>query len=382
MQLKENARASGGASESYPEILFKPLTVGALELPNRVLMAPLTRNRAHPDGTPHEMAITYYRQRASAGLIFTEATQVSPMGKGYINTPGIDSDPHVAAWKRITDAVHAGGGRIFLQLWHVGRISHTSLLPDGQQPVSASAVRADAQTFAASGFVDTSQPRALETDEIPALIEDYRQAAKRAVAAGFDGVEVHSANGYLLDQFLHSHTNHRTDAYGGSPENRARLTREVTQAVANVIGADRVGVRLSPTGTFNDMRSDDEETFTEVIDGLDRKGLAYLHVVENSLGGPNSDADVAMLERLRRRWQGVYIANGEFDAASAAGWIARGRAHAVTFGRPFIANPDLPERFRRQAPLNEPQRETFYGGDHHGYTDYPFLRPEAIEVAA
>jgi len=379
---KTNNEEAGEVTAAYPAVLFKPLTMGALELPNRVLMAPLTRNRAHPDGTPHEMAITYYRQRASAGVIFSEATQVSAMGKGYVNTPGIHCDAHVAAWKQIADAVHAGGGRIFLQLWHVGRISHRSLLPDGQQPVSASAVRADAQTFAESGFVDTSEPRALETGEIPALIEDYRQAAKRAVAAGFDGVEVHSANGYLLDQFLHSHTNHRTDAYGGSPENRARLTLEVTQAVADIIGADRVGVRLSPTGTFNDMRSGEEDTFAAVIDGLDRKGLAYLHVVEKFPGSEVSQGDVAMLERLRRRWHGVYIANGDFDDRTAADWIARERAHAVAFGRPFIANPDLPERFRRQAPLNEPDRETFYGGDHHGYTDYPFLKPSAIEAEA
>ncbi len=316
----------GESRNAYPEILFKPLTMGALELPNRVLMAPLTRNRAHPDGTPHEMAISYYRQRASAGLIFSEATQISPMGKGYINTPGIHSDAHVAGWKRITDAVHAGGGRIFLQLWHVGRISHTSLLPDGQPPISASPVRANAQTFAESGFVDTSEPRALETSEIPALIEAYRQAARRAVEAGFDGVEVHSANGYLLDQFLHSHTNLRTDQYGGSPENRARLTLEVTQAVADVFGADRVGVRLSPTGTFNDMRSDDEETFAAVIGGLDRMGLAYLHVVEQFPGADVSDDDVAMLERLRARWHGVYIANGDFDDRTAAEWIGRARA--------------------------------------------------------
>jgi len=382
VQLEENAHASGGASESYPEILFKPLTMGAFELPNRVLMAPLTRNRAHPDGTPHEMAITYYRQRASAGLIFTEATQISPMGKGYINTPGIHSDAHVAAWKRITDAVHAGGGRIFLQLWHVGRISHTSLLPRGEQPVSASAVRADAQTFAESGFVDTSEPRALETEEIPALIEGYRQAAMRAVTAGFDGVEVHSANGYLLDQFLHSHTNLRTDAYGGSPENRARLTLEVTQAVADAMGADRVGVRLSPTGTFNDMRPDDEDTFAAVIDGLNAKGLAYLHMVEKFPGSEVSDDDMAMLDRLHSRWHGVYIANGDFTDRSAAEWITRKRANAVVFGRPFIANPDLPERFRQQAPLTPPDQQTFYGGDHHGYTDYPFLKPEAIEAAA
>ena len=372
----------GKSGNAYPDMLFKPLSMGALELPNRVLMAPLTRNRAHPDGTPHEMAITYYRQRASAGLIFTEATQVSPIGKGYINTPGIHSKAHVAAWKRITDAVHAGGGRIFLQLWHVGRISHTSLLPEGQPPVSASSVRAHAQTFADSGFVDTSEPRALNTGEIPALIEDYRQAAKRAVEAGFDGVEVHSANGYLLDQFLHSHTNLRTDQYGGSPENRARLTLEVTQAVADVFGAGRVGVRLSPTGTFNDMRPDDEATFAAVINGLDRMGPAYLHVVEQFPGAEVSKADAAMLERLRGHWHGVYIANGDFDGRTAGGWIGRGRAHAIAFGRPFIANPDLPERLRQQAPLNQPDQETFYGGDHHGYTGYPFLEREAIEAAA
>ncbi len=372
---------AGAHAAAYPEVLFKPLTMGSLELPNRVLMAPLTRNRAHPDGTPHDTATTYYRQRASAGLIFTEATQISAMGKGYINTPGIHADAHTAAWKRITDAVHAGGGRIFVQLWHVGRISHTSLLPDGQPPVAPSAVRAEAQTFAESGFVDTSQPRALETSEIPALIEEYRQAARRALEAGFDGVEVHSANGYLLDQFLHSHTNLRTDQYGGNPENRARLTLEATQAVAEVFGAGRVGVRLSPTGTFNDMRPDDEETFAAVIDGLNRIGLAYLHVVEKFPGAEVSDADQAMRQRLRDRWAGVYIANGDFDDRTAADWIARGRAHAIAFGRPFIANPDLPERFRRQAPLNEPDQATFYGGDHHGYTDYPFLA-EGHPVAA
>lgn len=373
---------SGEDREDYPETLFKPLTMGALELPNRVVMAPLTRNRAHPDGTPHEMAIRYYRQRASAGLIFTEATQVSPMGKGYINTPGIHSDAQTAAWKRITDAVHAGGGRVFLQLWHVGRISHTSLLPDGQSPVSASAVRANAQTFAASGFVDTSEPRALETDEIPALLEEYRRAAKRAVEAGFDGVEVHSANGYLLDQFLHSHTNLRSDAYGGSPENRARLTLEVTQAVADVIGAGRAGVRLSPTGTFNDMRPDDEETFAAVIDGLNAKGLAYLHMVEKFPGAEVSGEDAAMLDRLHGRWHGVYIANGDFTGSAAADWITRKRANAVAFGRPFLANPDLPERFRRRAPLNQPDQETFYGGDHRGYTDYPFLEERVAAAAA
>ncbi len=358
-------------------VLFSPLALGALQLPNRVLMAPLTRNRAHGDGTPKAMAIDYYRQRASAGLIVSEATQVSAMGKGYLDTPGIHAPEHVEAWRKITDAVHAGGGRIFVQLWHVGRISHTSLLPGGAAPVAPSAIAARTQTFAAEGFVDTSEPRALRTDEIPALIEDYRAAARNAIKAGFDGVEVHSANGYLLDQFLHAHSNTRDDQYGGSAQNRARLTLEIARAVTETIGADRVGVRLSPTGEFNDMRADDEDAFAAVIDGLGPLGLAYLHVVEKFPGAGASAAAAGMLERLRARWSGVYIANGEFDADLAAQWIGSGRADAVAFGRPFLANPDLPERFRRHADLNAPRQETFYGGDETGYTDYPSL-PDAI----
>lgn len=358
-------------------VLFSPLALGALEAPNRVLMAPLTRNRAHADGTPKDMAIDYYRQRASAGLIVSEATQVSAMGKGYLDTPGIHAPQHVEAWRRITDAVHAGGGRIFVQLWHVGRISHTSLLPGGAAPVAPSAIRARTQTFAAEGFVDTSEPRALRADEIPALIEDYRSATRNAIKAGFDGVEVHSANGYLLDQFLHAHSNTRSDQYGGSAQNRARLALEITRAVTETIGADRVGVRLSPTGTFNDMRAEDEDAFAAVIDGLGAMGLAYLHVVEKFPGAEVSAAAANMLERLRARWSGVYIANGDFDADRAAQWIGSGRAHAVAFGRLFLANPDLPERFRRHANLNAPQQETFYGGDEKGYTDYPSLADSA-----
>ncbi len=356
------------------EPLFAPLRLGALSLPNRVLMAPLTRNRAHSDGTPKDLAVDYYRQRASAGVIFTEATQISAMGKGYIDTPGIHEDAHVAGWKAITDAVHGAGGRMILQLWHVGRISHVSMLPEGAQPLAPSAIRAAAQTFGPEGFVDCSEPRALATEDIPAVIEEYRAATRRAIEAGFDGVEVHSANGYLLDQFIHAHSNARGDAYGGSHANRARLTLEVTEAVAGVIGADRVGVRLSPIGTFNDMRSDDAEAaFGAVIDGLDRLGLAFLHVVEKFPGIEVSAAEADVLERLRARWHGTYVANGDFDAARAADWIRRGRADAVTFGRPFIANPDLPERYRRGAPLNAPDPSTFYGGDARGYTDYAAL---------
>ncbi len=354
-------------------ILFRPLRIGATEVPNRVLMAPLTRNRAHPDGTPHEMAIEYYRQRASAGLILTEATQISAEGKGYINTPGIHSDAHVEGWRRITEAVHAAGGRIWLQLWHVGRISHVSLLPNGQAPVAPSAIRANAQTFV-DGMIDVSEPRALAVEELPRLVEDYVIAAERAKEAGFDGVEVHAANGYLLDQFLQDRTNHRTDAYGGSVEGRLRLPLEATEAVAGVWGADRVGLRLSPFGTFNDMGDSHPATnFAEIYRAFDKLGLAYLHVVEKFPSIDASPEQAAALDTLRAIWSGTYIANGDFDAARAVDWIARGRADAVTFGRPFIANPDLPERFRLGAALTEPDGSTFYGGDQHGYTDYPAL---------
>ena len=354
--------------------LFEPLAAGSLHLPNRVLMAPLTRNRAQADGTPKDMAETYYAQRASAGAIVTEATQISAMGKGYLDTPGIHTAAHVAAWRRITDAVHDAGGRILIQLWHVGRISHTSLLPEGAQPVAPSAIRADTQTFTAQGFTPVSAPRALDTLEIPALVEDYRAATRRALEAGFDGIEVHSANGYLLDQFLHENANRRADAYGGSPEKRARLTLEVTAAVAEIAGAERTGVRLSPTGRFNDMDPTGvEPTFTALIDGLNAQALAFLHVVEQFPGMEVTAEDRALVERLRRRWRGVYIANGGFDGEAAAAAIGEGRADAVAFGRPFIANPDLPERLRRGAALNAPDQATFYGGDHRGYTDYPAL---------
>lgn len=358
--------------------LFDPLPLGADTLPNRVLMAPLTRNRAHEDGTPWEVAAEYYAQRASAGLILTEATQISPEGKGYINTPGIHSEAQVAGWRRITDAVHAEGGRIWLQLWHVGRISHVTLQPGGQPPVAPSAVRAEAQTFTHEGFQDTSEPRALDTGEIPRLVADYRRAAENAKAAGFDGVEVHAANGYLLDQFLTDGANRRTDRYGGSVENRLRLPLEVTEAVIGVWGSDRVGLRLSPFGTFNGVtESDREGLFTAAYRAFDRLGLAFLHVVEKFPGSDVADAEAEALDRLRGHWTGTYIANGDFDGARAADWVRRGRAHAITFGRPFIANPDLPERIRLGAPLNEPDHATFYGGDERGYTDYP-----ALETAA
>ena len=354
--------------------LFEPLKLGDVEVANRVFMAPLTRNRAHPDGTPSEIAVEYYRQRASAGLIITEATQISPMGKGYINTPGIHEDGHVAAWKKITDAVHAEGGKIALQLWHVGRISHSSLLPDGAQPVAPTAIRANAQTVTGDGFVDVSEPRALKAEEIKALVRDYVVAARRAMEAGFDLVEVHAANGYLLNQFLVDRSNQRDDIYGGAPENRARFLFEVLEAVTNEVGAGRVGVRLSPTGAFNDMGdTDPEATYGVVYEGLNRFDLAYLHVVEGDESGGAPAEDLAIIDRLRPLYKGVYIANSGFDARRAADVIATGRTDAVTFGKPFISNPDLPARFATNAALTEADKATFYGGDERGYTDYPFL---------
>lgn len=358
----------------YPSALFQPLRIGSLDVPNRVLMAPLTRNRSQADGTPREMAQTYYHQRASAGLIISEATQISPMGKGYIDTPGIHSDAHVTEWKKITDAVHAGGGRIFCQLWHVGRISHVSLLPDGNQPVSSSDIAADSQTFTANGFEKCSPPVALDEAGIAATIDDYAHAAECAKRAGFDGIEVHSANGYLLDQFLQDGVNRRTDGYGGSIENRMRLLGEVLDRVTKVFPADRVGVRVSPLAQANDMSdSDPEALFSQVYSMLSDRSLAYLHAIEEFYGVETSDDDRELLRRLRKRFNGVYIGNGSFDAQKAVEAIESGNADAISFGRPFIANPDLPERFRREAKLNEPQQDTFYGGGEVGYTDYPFL---------
>ncbi|WP_045736713.1 alkene reductase [Xanthomonas sp. MUS 060] len=354
--------------------LFKPLRLGAIALANRIVMAPLTRNRAEgEDRLPSALAAEYYGQRASAGLIVAEATQITPMGQGYKDTPGIYSDAQVAAWKPITDAVHRGGGNIVLQLWHVGRISHVSLLPEGAAPVAPSALRADAKTYTAEGFTDVSTPRALRLDEIPGLIEDYRRAARNAIAAGFDGVEVHAANGYLIDQFLRDGSNHRDDAYGGSIENRTRLLFEVVQAVAQEIGGERTGVRLSPVTPANDAHdSDPQPLFERAVERLDPLGLAFLHVIEGSTGGPRDNIafDYAA---LRAKFHGPWLVNNGYDKAMAEETIASGRADAVAFGRPFIANPDLVERLRRNAPLNTLNADTLYGGGAKGYTDYPTL---------
>lgn len=358
-------------------ILFEPGKLGDIDIKNRVLMAPLTRNRAYPDGTPHEMAVTYYAQRASAGLIISEGAQIVPMAKGYINTPGIHNAKQIAAWKEITDAVHANGGKIVLQLWHVGRISHTSLLPEGSAPLAPSAIQAEAPTFTEEGPANVSAPRELSVAEIEAIVTEYADAAQASIEAGFDGVEVHGANGYLLNQFISTNTNDRTDAYGGSPEKRAKLLLDVVDAVSERIGRGRVGVRLSPTGTFNDIHDAEvSATYGYLFEEIGKRDLAFLHVVEAFPGFEPSGPDKDLVQNLRAGYTGNYIANGGYDKDSAAEAVEKGVA-AVSFGRMFISNPDLPERLRLGAELNPVDDDTLYGGDEKGYTDY-----KALSVAA
>jgi len=356
-------------------VLFEGTEMGNITLSNRVLMAPLTRNRANSDGTPKDMAVDYYRQRASAGAIITEATQISEMGKGYIDTPGIYTQSHVEAWKKITDAVHGEGGRIICQLWHVGRISHVSLLPGGRQPVSSTDKAANAQTYTANGFEDCSKPVALDKEGIEKTLDDFAHAAKMAKQAGFDGVEVHAANGYLIDQFLQDGVNDREDDYGGSVTNRVRFLREAISAVTSEWPEGRVGVRISPLGQAHDMsESVPKSLFGEVYDHMKASNLAYLHVMENFPGNERSDSDGRLLKELREHYSGgFYIANGGYDAQSGMEAVSNGHADAITYGRPFIANPDLPKRIRLDAQWNEPDPDTFYGGGREGYTDYPFM---------
>lgn len=366
--------------------LLSSVKLGPYELPNRVVMAPLTRNRAGQGNVPGRLNIAYYAQRASAGLIVTEATQISPQGVGYPKTPGIHTPEQVEGWQLVTDAVHAKGGHIFLQLWHVGRISHPSLQPNGELPVAPSAIAAKGMAATYEGEQPFVTPRALETEEIPGIVEDYRRGAVNALAAGFDGVEIHSANGYLLDQFLQDGTNQRTDQYGGPIENRARLLMEVTEAVTGVWGSDRVGIRLSPSGTFNDMfDSDRKALFTYVVNSLNRFKLMYLHIVE-----PRTDADAASRSKegitpasdlnaglpsryFRSLYSGTIISAGGYDRNLGNAALAAGDADLIAYGRWFISNPDLPERFAHNLPLNSYDRSTFYGGNERGYTDYPSL---------
>ena len=359
--------------------LFDPLRFGAITVGNRIVMAPLTRNRAYPGRLPGDLHAEHYRQRASAGLIVTEATQISPEGQGYLDTPGIYDAAQVAGWRRVTDAVHGAGGRIVVQLWHVGRISHVSLLPDGQAPVSSTARRANGKTFTAKGFEDVSAPRALRLDELPRIVADYRRAAGLAMQAGFDGVEVHGANGYLLDQFMRDSINDRDDAYGGPIAHRARLLLEVMRAVSAEVGSGRTGLRLSPVTPSNDagQDSDPQALFGHVVEQLAPLQLAFLHVIEGQTGGERDIApfDFAALRGRFKRGspKGAWMVNNGYDRAMAIEAVAAGAADLVAFGRPFIANPDLVRRLREDAPLNVPQRETFYGGGAQGYTDYPTL---------
>jgi N-ethylmaleimide reductase len=355
--------------------LFVPVRVGSTTLDNRIVMAPMTRNRAGEGNVPTPLMARYYAQRASAGLIVTEGAQISPEGIGYPNTPGIHTDAQVEGWREVTSAVHARGGTIFLQLWHVGRISHPSLQPDGALPIAPSAVRPAGEVFTHEGRRPFVEPRALETAEIADVVARFGAATMRAREADFDGVEIHGANGYLVDQFLVDGTNRRADRYGGSVENRARFLVEVTEAVVGAWSADRVGVRLSPRGTFNDITdSDRPATFGHAVERLDEFGLAYLHLVD-PLPGHAMDNVTAprFTAALRARFGGPVILNGGYDAETASTAILHGEADLVAFGVPFLANPDLPARLRAGAPLNPPDVSTFYGGDSRGYVDYPTL---------
>ena len=352
--------------------LFSSLKLGPNTLPNRIVMAPMTRNRAGEGNVPSPLAITYYAQRASAGLIITEATQVTPRGIGYPNTPGIHTPEQVAVWSRVTEDVHRINGHIFMQLWHVGRVSHPSYQPNGDLPVAPSAIAPKGQIYTPQGMKPYETPRALELAEIPGIVEDFRKGAKNAMEAGFDGVEIHAANGYLLDQFLRDGSNQRTDEYGGSAENRARFLLDVTQAAIDVWGADRVGVHLSPGGSFNDMHdSDSEKTFSCAVSALDALEIAYVHFKESTQDDARHGGKIIPSSLFRPLFQGAIMVNGDYNRDRGDAAIASGVADLVSFGRLFLANPDLPKRFQTGAELNEPDPATFYGGNAKGYTDYP-----------
>ena len=347
--------------------LFAPAALGTLSLVNRIVMAPLTRSRAAAGNVPHALNARYYAQRAGAGLIISEATQITPQGQGYPKTPGIHSDAQIAGWQGVTRAVHQRGGKIFLQLWHVGRISHPITLADGGLPVAPSAILPAGEIYTEQGMKPFVTPRALTAAELPSLVDDFRRAAAHAKAAGFDGVEIHAANGYLIDQFLRDGTNHREDAYGGSVDNRARLLREVIAAVLTVWEPGRVGIRLSPVNAFNDITdSAPQATFEAVTAQINAFRLAYLHVVEDRSSGFD-------FQRLRQVFNGAYIANGDYERDSAIAAVAEEQADFIAFGKLFIANPDLPERLRRNAAYNVPRPESFYAGGAEGYDDYPML---------
>lgn len=361
------------------QILFTPYTLGDLTLSNRVVLAPLTRNRAGQGFVPSEFAATYYSQRASAGLLISEASQISPQGQGYQDTPGIYTQAQIDGWRTVTEAVHAKGGRIFLQLWHVGRVSHVDLQVNGVAPVAPSALRPATKVFVNNSFEDVSEPRALDISELPGIVNDFRQAAANAIAAGFDGVEIHGANGYLLDQFLKDGANVRTDAYGGSIENRARLLLEVTAAVVDEVGANRTGLRISPVSPANGVSSSAPQAqFDYLVDQLNALDIVYLHVVEGATGGPR---DVAPFDfaALRQRFRKTYIANNSYDLDLATSRLVEDKADLIAFGRPFIGNPDLVERLRTGSPLSAFNPATLYGGGATGYIDYPTLAESSAQ---
>jgi len=366
----------------YMTTLFDPLKAGALTLPNRIVMAPLTRNRA-PDAIPTPLMATYYAQRATAGLLITEATAITHQAQGYADVPGLYGTEQLDGWKRVTQAVHDAGGRIVVQLWHVGRVSHTLLQPHNGAPVAPSAITAKTKTVLLQDgvptFVHTSEPRALRAEEMPGIVQDYRRAAMNAIAAGFDGVEIHAANGYLIDQFLKTGSNQRTDDYGGSIVNRARFLLEVVAAVTDAIGGTRTGIRLSPVTPANDVvDADPQPLFEHVARELGRHGLAYLHLIEGATGGPRElperPFDYAALKAAYRGagGQGAWMVNNGYDLTLAEQAVADG-ADLVAFGKAFIANPDLVARLKAGGPFNTPDQTTFYGGGEKGYTDYPAL---------
>ncbi len=358
--------------------LFEPVKIGRYNLPNRIFLAPVSRNRANRDGIQPSYAAEYYGQRASAGLIISESAAINNWSGG-MNAPGIYNDKQVEAWKKIVDAVHDKGGRIFQQFWHSGRATHQSLLPSDRTVAAPSAIGISREMITYEGKHPSTKPRAFTLEEIEELRADYAQAARNSLAAGFDGIEIQAANGYLIDQFLQDAANQRTDRYGGSAENRSRFLMEVLADAIDIWGADRVGVRISPTGDFNEIGdTNPDHTFSTLIEQLNQLGLAYLHVVEQLPWSPATGEKIALNNKLRKLWNGAYIANGGFDAESGATSIADQKATAIAFGRPWIANPDLPLRYKLNAPLNQADEATTYGGDERGYTDYPTLESTAV----
>ena len=363
--------------------LFEPTKLGDISLANRIVMAPLTRNRS-PNAVPNELNVKYYAQRASAGLIITEATAITHQGQGYANVPGLYTKEALDGWKKVTDAVHANGGKIVVQMWHVGRISHTTLQPNGGKPVSSTSKRAEtSKTYLVNsdgtgGFADVSEPRALEASEIPGIIEDYRKAARAAIEAGFDGVEIHGANGYLIDQFLRGDINDRTDEYGGSIENRARFLFEVVDAVTKEVGAGRTAIRISPVTPSGDASDPaPQPLFTYVVEGLAKYGLAYIHVVEGQTGGKRDflpfDYDALHAAYRAAGGKAGWMVNNAYTREMAIDAIDNGKADVVAFGKPFISNPDLVHRLKEDAELAPWDQTTLYGGGAKGYADYPTL---------